>query len=59
MELKSDLFKERIAGMKEYYAQDQASLDKIAQAETQLQQENWRSAAEILNQLIAKPKTQT
>lgn len=56
MELKSDLFKERIAGMKEYYAQDQASLDKIAQAETQLQQENWRLAAETLNQLIAKPK---
>jgi hypothetical protein len=49
LELKEDMVRERIAGMKEYYAARPTDLEKIATAEQHLAQDQWRSAAEVLN----------
>lgn len=51
LELKEDMVRERISGMKEYYAQDQQSLTKLVEAETLINDDQWRSAAELLNTL--------
>jgi len=51
IELKEDMVKERIAGMKEYFADNQQSLDQITEAETQMSQGNWLTTAEKLNSI--------
>ncbi|MGD9128951.1 MAG: hypothetical protein PVJ09_00455 [Candidatus Woesebacteria bacterium] len=51
LELKEELVKERIAGMKEYYAGQQASSDRVLEAESLLRQNKWYSMAKILNSL--------
>lgn len=50
LELKADMFRERIAGLKEYYA-DKPELEKVNTAEELLNQEKWFSAAQTLNAL--------
>jgi hypothetical protein len=49
--LKGDMFKERIAGMRQFFANKQEELAKIDQAEQLMQQSQWRSASELLNTL--------
>lgn len=49
LELKSDMVKERITGMREYYAGKPEDLAKIDQAEALISQDQWRAAAEVLN----------
>lgn len=51
LELKEDLVKERIAGLKEYFAGKQAQLDQLAEAENFVSEDKWRSAAEKLNSI--------
>lgn len=51
LELKEDMVKERIAGMKEFYSGNQQALDSIKQAEDLLAQDKWASAAQVLNSL--------
>ncbi len=51
LELKADLVKERISGMKEYYATNQQALAQIDQAQQKLDDNQWRSAAQLLNSL--------
>lgn len=51
LELKGDLVKERIAGMKEYFAQNQAALQTLTQAEEKINDSQWRTAAAMLNSL--------
>lgn len=53
LELKGDMFKERIAGMKEYHAANQDALDTINQAELMMAENKWRSAADVLNSIAA------
>jgi hypothetical protein len=50
LELKEDMAKERVNGMKEYYADNKESLALINQAEQAFRQGKWRSGAELLNQ---------
>ncbi|MBU1885270.1 hypothetical protein KKE34_01530 [Patescibacteria group bacterium] len=52
LELKSDLFKERIAGMREYHLGNQAALDNIDEAKKLIDQTQWKKAAEILNAVV-------
>lgn len=49
LELKEDMFRERLLGMEEYYAGDQESLDKVAEAKSLVDDNQWRAAAELLN----------
>lgn len=51
LELKEDMVRERIIGMREYYASDEASLSKIDEAEDLVDDDQWRAAAELLNSL--------
>lgn len=51
LELKADLVKERIAGMKEYFAQNQQALTTLGDAEQKIAADQWRSAAQLLNGL--------
>lgn len=51
LELKEDMARERVAGMREYYASNQPALDKIQEAETAMNNNQWRAAAEFLNSL--------
>lgn len=53
LELKGDMVKERIAGMKEYHASKPEALDKISEAERALAENKWKTAAELLNSLSA------
>lgn len=54
LELKQDIFRERVAGMREYFAGQQEPLQTIDQAEQLAFDEGrWKSAAEKLNQLAA------
>lgn len=50
-ELKRSLMEERVAGMRELYKADPKALATIAQAETLIMQDKWRSAAMLLNGL--------
>lgn len=50
LELKEDMAKERVNGMREYYADSEESLTLINQAEQAFRQGKWRSGAEFLNQ---------
>lgn len=49
LELKSDMVKERIAGMREYYAGKDAPLQTLDKAEDFIQESQWRDAAGLLN----------
>lgn len=51
LELKADLFRERIMGMKEYYSNDNAKLSKLEEANNLIQQDKWASAATVVNGL--------
>jgi hypothetical protein len=51
LQLKGDMFRERIAGMREFYATNQAALATIDQAENSMNQSKWGSAAQLLNSL--------
>lgn len=49
LELKADMVRERIAGMREYYASQEAQLAELNRAEQLLQEDKWSSAAQALN----------
>ncbi len=49
LELKADMVEERIAGMKEYYQGNAQATRQINQAEQLIEQNQWRTAAEVLN----------
>lgn len=51
LDLKSDLFLERIKGLKEFHAENEANLAEISKAEKLLAEDKWRSASEVLNAL--------
>lgn len=51
LELKEDMVKERILGMKTYYAQQPAALQTLAQAEDLMRQDKWLSVAKQLNSI--------
>lgn len=51
LELKEDLFKERIADMRDYFVGKQTELDTISKAETQMGQQQWATATQTLNSL--------
>ena len=51
LELKQDLVKERVAGMKEYYKDKSADLTKIDEAAQFFAQGKWMSGAKVLNAL--------
>jgi hypothetical protein len=55
LELKSDMFRERIAGMREYYTNDtdehRAAQEKITAAEQRMNRDHWRTAALMLNEI--------
>lgn len=53
LELKADLVKERIAGLKDLYAGKTSELQKMEEAESLLLQDKWLSAARLLNSLPA------
>lgn len=49
LELKADLVRERIAGMKEYYSGNEAAQQALQEAEAQVTEDQWYSAAQTLN----------
>jgi len=49
LELKEDLVRERIQGMKEYYSGNETALQQIQQAEDLIGQDKWHDAATTLN----------
>ncbi len=51
LELKQDMVKERIEGMREYYQDDKRALNQINQASRNFAQGKWASGAEILNRI--------
>jgi hypothetical protein len=51
LELKEDMVRERIAGMRTYHASNAEALTKLNQAETEMGNNQWRTAAELLNSL--------
>lgn len=51
LDLKADLFVERINGMKEYFAQKPDQLTKVAQAEQLMYEDKWKSSASVLNSI--------
>lgn len=53
LDLKSDLFLERIKGLKEFHAGNEANLAEISKAEKLLAEDKWHSASEVLNALKA------
>lgn len=53
LELKEDMVKERLSGMKEYYATRPAELTKIQAAEKQILAGQWKAGAQLLNTLTA------
>lgn len=52
LELKADMVKERIKGMKEYYAGQPEKLDQLTKAESMIAEDQWRAAAEFLNKMV-------
>lgn len=52
LELKSDMVKERIAGMKELYTEDAAYQGQMAEAEAHIAAGRWHSAAVVLNSAV-------
>lgn len=51
LDLKADLFVERINGMKEYFAEKPDHLAKVAEAEQLMYEDKWKSAASVLNSI--------
>ena len=51
LDLKADLFVERISGMKEYFTDNQEKLAIIKKAEAEMFEDNWRTAAQTLNEI--------
>jgi len=51
LDLKADLFVERINGMKEYFADQAEQLAEINQAEQFMFDDKWKSAASTLNKI--------
>jgi hypothetical protein len=51
LELKADMMHERLAGMREFFADKPDTLIQIDAAEKMIAEEQWRSAAELLNGL--------
>ncbi|MBP7700748.1 hypothetical protein KA111_01640 [Candidatus Woesebacteria bacterium] len=51
LDLKSDLFVERIAGLREYNSGNPAILEQINRAEQLMNENKWHSASEILNKV--------
>lgn len=49
LELKEDMVRERIAGMREFYAGNTNALDQLNNAEELIRQDKWRSVAKVLN----------
>jgi hypothetical protein len=49
LELKEDMVRERLAGMRDYYASNTAALAKLDEAEQLMDDDQWRAAAETLN----------
>ncbi len=52
LELKADMVKERIKGMKEYYAGQSEKLDDLTKAESMIADDQWRAAADSLNKMV-------
>lgn len=53
LELKEDMVRERLAGMKEYYAARPAEMAKIQTAEKEIAAGRWKAGAALLNSLTA------
>lgn len=49
LELKSDLVRERISGLREFFADNPAGMEKLREVETAIDVNNWADAARILN----------
>ncbi|MFZ5377029.1 MAG: hypothetical protein ACOZAN_05215 [Patescibacteria group bacterium] len=53
LELKEDMVRERINGLRDLYRDDQHKLEKLDEAEQLMRQDKWKSLAEVLNGLSA------
>ena len=51
LELKADMVRERVAGLREYFAGRSEKLEGLDKAESHMAEDRWRSAAEVLNSL--------
>lgn len=51
LELKEDMVRERVEGLREYFGKDSDKMSKLDQAEQQMNEGRWRDAAELLNSL--------
>lgn len=51
LDLKADLYVERISGLKEYFAENEAVLKTISEAEALMFEDNWKASAEKLNSI--------
>jgi len=51
LDLKQEMFDERLISMREVFAQDQSQLETIEKAADMIRDEKWREAAEVLNDL--------
>lgn len=51
LELKEEMVRERLMGMKEFHAGKQNELDTITQAESFIQQDKWKSGVDLLNSI--------
>lgn len=53
LELKADMVRERIAGLKEYYAGKAEELKQVDEAERLINDDQWKSAADLLNGMVS------
>lgn len=51
LELKADLFKERLLGMRDLYAGQEEVMRTIEQAEEAMADDKWRTATQLLNEV--------
>lgn len=51
LELKEELVRERVAGLRQFLAEQPEKLEKLTQTEQLMQAGKWRSAAEVMNTL--------
>ena len=54
LDLKADLYVERINGMREYHSSSPENLEKINTAEKLMNEDDWYSSAEVLNGVAAE-----
>lgn len=52
LQLKEDMVRERVQGMKEYFKDRSAEITKIQEAEKYIQEGRWKTAAGVLNALV-------